>query len=48
MLLDLSLPRLPGPSPLVIAALRDRSPSPAAARLRDSIKRATAAMWGQR
>ncbi|MBX3551230.1 MAG: LysR family transcriptional regulator [Pseudolabrys sp.] len=38
----LPLPRLQGPSPLVLAYLRDRSLSPAAARLRDSFKRATA------
>ena len=38
----LPLPRLPGPSPLVLAYLRDRSLSPAAGRLRDSFKRATA------
>ncbi|MGN6461241.1 MAG: LysR family transcriptional regulator [Pseudolabrys sp.] len=40
----LPLPRLQGPSPLVLAYLRDRSLSPAAARLRDSFKRATARM----
>lgn len=37
----LPLPRLPGPSPLVLAHLRDRGLSPAALRLVDCLKRAT-------
>jgi DNA-binding transcriptional LysR family regulator len=43
----LPLPRLQGPSPVVLAYPRDRSLSPAAARLRDCLKRASVAMRGE-